>query len=76
MNYAWTRGICVKGRQTWVQFCHAFGDWLGELVLVTLLLGTLADIVAVAIALLPTGRSFSVFVMLGDARIGEISARD
>jgi len=43
---------------------------------VTLLLGTLADIVAVAIALLPTRCSFSVFVMLGDARIGEISARD
>ena len=64
-----------EGRQTWVQFCHAFGDWLEEQ-LVTLLLSTLVDIVAAAIVLLPPGCSFSVFVMLGDARIGEISARD
>jgi len=62
----------VRGRQTWVQFCHAFGDWLGEQ-LVTLL-GTLADIVEAALLLI--GCSLSVLGVPDDARIGEISARD
>jgi hypothetical protein len=41
------------------------------------LLGTLADNGVDAIASLPAaGRSFSVLDVLGDARIGVISARD
>lgn len=57
-----------------MQFCHAFGDWLGEQLV--MLLGTLADIAAAAIVtLLLTECSFSILAVPVDAQTGEISAR-
>lgn len=68
-----------RGGQTWVQFCHALGDWLGEqlvMALTTLLLA----VVVVAAPILGAWWSFvSVLLLLvtvWDDRMGEISAND
>lgn len=73
------------GRQTWVQFCHALGDWLGEQLVMALTTLLLAVVVVAAPMLDAWWWSFvSVLLLLlllllvtdWDDRMGEISAND
>lgn len=71
------------GGQTWVQFCHALGDWLGEQLVMALTTLLLAVVVVVAEPILGAWWSFASVLLLllllvtdWDDRMGEISAND